>query len=1018
MQGLFALLLFSQVCFGLLEERFVAFEQSDGAIPLHIDTAIVYPTDDPVGIRIAAESLAEDLRQITGSPPTLLRGDAQHLSNITFTSVILVGTLTSDLIKRLQSEKGLEVSEIEGKWESFKTTVIADPLPGVRNGLVIAGSDKRGAMFGVYTLSEQCGQSPFHWWADVPATEHSELYALPKTTVHGEPSVKYRGLFINDEAPALTGWWSRQHNDTFPHHHPLDASFYRHVFDLLLRLKANYLWPAMWASFVPRPGNIFFTDDPANQQLADDYGIVVSTSHHEPMQRATNEWNETETGPWDWTANKENVTRFMEEGVARAGRNESYFTLGMRGPNDGPIEADDPIEVLEDVFETERRLLGKYYGNETAARQVWTIYKEVATYYAAGLVPPDDVTLMFTDDNWGNVQRLPVGNETERSGGIGIYFHLEYVGTPKSYKWANSNNLAKVYKDLFHSYARGADRIWVINVADIKPMELPFGFIMDLAWNTSSIDFATIPAYLHAFSTREFGPTHASEIASILLEHSRLVGRRKLESVIPSTYSVLNYHESSRVLAEWADLAARTSAIAAALPETLQAPFFHLVRHPVQAGYLHHAIVLGQALNAQHALERRNTANRLASSVLASFDQDYDLQDEYDSLSNGKWAGIMAQPRFDFTPQATWKAPSRDVLANLSFVQLRQDMDYAFGNLGIYAEGSASAGRQGVVCASIDESAPTSEDEKLAPVLPVMDPYGAAVRTVELFHRGDYRKSIAWAVEPEYDWVKVEPRSGVVDGDGPEQRLNVSVDWNAVPEGFDGVVDVRVDFDTSPWMDLIRVPVVNRPALPDDFRGFPETGEGVVAIEAPHFQRSSSSSSSSSSEAADDDVVAFRPIPHLGTRTASGSLALRPYLAARASPAAAQDAWVDYAIYLFNATSNITATLYINAALDTDPDDLPMRYSLTLDDAPANWTRVLEAPATAGDLPPGWTGEVRDGVWKRIVRFEGPVGAGKHWLRWRVNSPEVYLEKVVVETREGVAGVREAYLGVPETGWV
>lgn len=572
-----------------------------------------------------------------------------------------------------------------------------------------------------------------------------------------------------------------------------------------------------------------------------------------------------------------------------------------------------------------------------------------------------------------------------------------------------------MYKDLFHSYARGADRIWVINVADIKPMELPFGFIMDLAWNASSVDFASIPAYLRAFSEREFGPDHASEIAAILVEHSRLVGRRKLESVIPSTYSVLNYHESARVLAEWADLATRTSAVAAALPAALHAPFFHLVRHPVQAGFLHHAIVLGQARNAQHALERRNTANALAADVLARFDQDFDLLEEYDALAGGKWAGIMAQPRLDFTPQATWKAPSRDVVANLSFVQLRQDMDYAFGNLGIYAEGSGSAGRQGVVCASIDESAPTEEGSGLAPTLPVMDPYGVAVRTVELFHRGDCRKSIAWSVEPAYDWVRVEPRSGVVDGERPEQRLNVSIDWAAVPEGFDDVVDVRVDLDTSPWMDLIRVPVVNRPALPDDFHGFPETGEGVAAIEAPHFQRSSSSSSSSSD---DDDVVSFRPIPHLGTRTSSGSLALRPFLTARASPAAAQAAWVDYAIYLFNATSSINATLYINAALDTDPDNLPMRYSLTLDDAPANWTRVLEAPDTAGDLPPGWTGEVRDGVWTRTVRFAGPVGEGVHWLRWGVSSPEVYLEKVVVGTREGVAGVREAYLGVPETGRV
>lgn len=217
----------------------------------------------------------------------------------------------------------------------------------------------------------------YHWWADVPATRHDSIYALPITTTHGEPSVKYRGLFINDEAPALTGWWSKKHGVD---HYPLDSEFYRHVFDLILRLKGNFMWPAMWASFVPPPGNIFFTDDLENQQLADDYGVVVSTSHHEPMQRATNEWNSSETGEWDWNENKENVTRFMEEGVRRAGRVETYFTLGMRGAGDSAISGPDPIEVLEDVFETQRGILAEQYGNASAAKRMSVSYSWVGTY--------------------------------------------------------------------------------------------------------------------------------------------------------------------------------------------------------------------------------------------------------------------------------------------------------------------------------------------------------------------------------------------------------------------------------------------------------------------------------------------------------------------------------------------------------------------------------------------------------------------------------------------------------------
>lgn len=534
----------------------------------------------------------------------------------------------------------------------------------------------------------------------------------------------------------------------------------------------------------------------------------------------------------------------------------------------------------------------------------------------------------------------------------------------------------------------------MINVADIKPMELPFGFIMELAWNASSIDFGTIPAFLTAFAAREFGEDHADEIAAILLEHSHLIGRRKLESLDPSTYSHLHYHESDRVLSAWRDLAARVSAVAGALGPERQDAFFHLVRYPVQAGYLHHAIVLGQGLNRKFGYERRNAANRVALQVLEDFDADFDLLEEYRTLAGGKWAGMMEQPKLDMAVQSSWKAPSRDVVANLSFVQLRQNMDYALGNLGIYAEGSLSAWRQGVVCASIDASMPT--EDSFAPVLPTLDRYGPAARTVELFHRGDHRVPIAWSLSIPYDWLTVVPASGIVSATTPEQRLNISIDWAAAPPDLNQTVDIGVTYDTIPHFDVIRVPVDGR-AVPDAFHGFPETA-GLVSIEAAHFQRASAG------------VVAFERIPHLGTRTRSGSLALRPFRAAREQAAAAEGAWVEYDFYLFDAAAGVEATLYLNGALDTDPA-LPMRYSLALDAQEANFTRLLEDADTAGDLPPDWTESVEDQVWKRVVSF-GAVGEGGHTLRWRANSPEVYLEKLVLDVRDAVG---ESYLGPPET---
>ncbi|KAI3317169.1 glycoside hydrolase family 115 protein [Xylariaceae sp. AK1471] len=986
---------FFSLASALLEQSIVSFQSVEESVPLH-DASIVYSADDPVGLEIAATSLAEDLEAITGKRPSVIKIGDEKCENCT-DNAIIAATVNSTLVNTLVQSGKLDISAVDGKWESYQTSIVENPIPGIKNALVIVGSDNRGAMFGIYTLSEQCGQSPFHWWADVPAAKHEQIYTIRRNTTFGPPSVKYRGLFINDEAPGLTGWWSKAHGVA---HQPLDTEFYKHVFDMMLRLKGNFIWPAMWKSYVPRPGNIFFTDDPGNMQLADDYGIVVSTSHHEPMQRATNEWNSTIKGPWDWEKNKDNVTAFMEEGVSRAGKNKTYFTLGMRGEGDGPIQADDPVAILEDVFATQRQILAKYHGNESAANQVWTIYKEVATYYAAGLLPPNDVTLMFTDDNWGNIQRLPLANETERSGGIGVYYHLEYVGVPKSYKWQNTNNLPKVYKELSQAYQRGVDRIWVINIADIKPLEMPFGFIMDLAWNTSSVDFDTIPNYLEAFAAREFGSEHATEISEILMEQSRLIGRRKYESVLPKTYSVVHYHESERVLSEWQTLADRVLSVLITLPEERKDAYWHHVQYPILSGEAYYSAILGLGKNQQIGVERRNSANALADQVRADFDRDFDLTERYDSIVNGKWAGILSQPHYDQNAQssgADWAEPTKDIIAGLSYIQLRQNATYAFGNLGIYAEGSESAQAQGRSLPSAWSSEPTTD--QFAPTLPIMDPYGTGIWTVDLFHRGDYRIPIEWAVDLPYAWITFAPSSGTLSMTQLEQRVNVSIDWPAVPEDMNETIGVRINYNTSPWFDLIHVPIVNHKA-PDGFVGFPETS-GIISIEAPHFQRQS------------EGNVTFSHIPYLGTRTNSGSLALRPYKSARVSEDVAKNSWVEYDIYLFDATSSLTATVYVNGALDTDPT-LLMSYSLALNDvntAPANFTRLLGNPATPGDTPPDWQKNVADHVWIRNVTL-GNAAKGKHTLRWQTNSPEVYLEKIVLNTRNGL---KSSYLGPPET---
>lgn len=534
----------------------------------------------------------------------------------------------------------------------------------------------------------------------------------------------------------------------------------------------------------------------------------------------------------------------------------------------------------------------------------------------------------------------------------------------------------------------------MLNVEDIKPLEVPFSFAMDLAWNASSIDLDSIPDWLEAFSAREFGTEAAEEAASVLLAYSHLVGLRKYEMTTEATYSVLNYREAERVLDAWTALASRARALHEGLAEDRRDALFHHIVYPVVAGALYNAIMINRGRNQQFVAERRNSANDLVETLLDDFGADFDLTVEYDTLAGGKWQGIMSTPKYDIGID-TWRPPSRDVLLNVSYVQTRQDFDYGFGNLGIYAQGSRSAWNQGRICASADPAFPT--DGSFSPKLPLLTPYGPSFVVVDLFHRGDHRKDVVWSLDVPYDWLRFSSTSGALSGDQAEQRLNISVDWDAVPEGFDEAFAVRIDWEPAPYFDDLIVAVANQ-RVPDDFSGFAEV-DGIISIEAPHFQRAS------------EEDVAFQTMPRLASRSDSGSIALRPFGEAREDAEAARGAWVEYDIYLFgDKGGDLNVTLYVTGALDTDPD-LPLMYSLTVDGGEGDLARLLEDPEAVGELPPDWEHHVADSVWIRTVGL-GSVEAGQHTLRWSVNSPELYLEKLVVQFNKTAPS---SYLGPPES---
>ncbi|KAG7086665.1 hypothetical protein E1B28_002605 [Marasmius oreades] len=989
----------------LFEPHFVSFgppPDTQNALKLDSVPSIYVDAQDFPGIHIAAEALSKDFSNVTGverasTIASIIKFNVSADNELPpgkSSSAIIIGSITSPLIRSLvQSGKLNDTVHIEGQWETFMTSVVDDPGNGIpaSRALVVAGSDKRGTIFGIYTLSEQLGVSPWYWWADVPTLQRTEpIFALPTMTIHGPPSIKYRGIFINDESPALASWVQTNFS---PASRKFDTEFYKRLFELLLRMKANYLWPAMWPSFPP-PGNSFFVDDPLNQVTADLYGIVMSTSHQEPMQRATNEWLVSGRGRWNWEVNKDNVTQFMKEGVERAKECgcESYVTVGMRGDGDSAVEGSNPKAILEDVLATQRQLIKSTYGNETGVRQVWALYKEVQAIYESGLQVPDDLTLFFSDDNFGNIRRLPTEAEKARSGGSGIYYHLEYVGTPRSYKWINTNSLGKAQFQLSTAQQRGADRIWVINVGDIKPMETPLSMIMTMAYNASAVTAQTIPDFLQAYASREFSSASKEdqkEIADLFLGYSRLMGLRRHEHVEPTTYSILNYREGESFVGAWESLSHRAEAVNGRLQEAWKPAFFQLVLHPIKASTTFFSIKIAQGKNAQYANQRRNSANDWAAEALRLFDEDHDLEEEFDTILNGKWAHLMRQPRYGFT--SDWRPPYRDALISLSYVQLRQDSIPAVGQMGVSVEGTVGP-LPGLFNEGSELAMPSRGVLQPGVTLPSMDPYGARTRWFEMYARG--RSELEWSVQGDEEWVKLTPTKGRLTKGNWDNRVEVSIDWDRVPEGFNETTLIRAN-STAGDYEEVHLPVLKL-NVPAGFSGFVQ-GDGYVSMNAAHFTSNG-----------EQDTVAYREVPYLSRSiNGTGAVGLFPATANLSS----FGPWLEYKFYWFTTDKDISATLYFTMALDTDPNQ-PMQFAVALDSAaPDNSVRLVAAPAQVGDLPKDWTDAVQNLVWKRTVQL-GDISAGEHTVRYWASKPEILLEKIEI-ARSGSS--RTSYLGLPES---
>lgn len=576
--------------------------------------------DDWQGVIRAAKDLGDDVRKVTG-----VASQVNTLSTVTLKSPsILVGTIgKSRIIDGLVKQKKIDVKQVRGQWESYLIDV-------VDGHLVIAGSDKRGTIYGIYDISERIGVSPWYWMADVPVRHKDELYYDGGQFIQPSPKVKYRGIFINDEWPSFGTWCTK-------HFGGVNAKAYKHIFELLLRLKANYFWPAMWAT-------AFNEDDPESPRLADEMGIVMGTSHHEPMMRSHQEYlhRKEQVGPWDYATNKERIDQFFREGMERNKDYDNIVTIGMRGDGDVAMGKGDDAEnmkTLGNVIKGQRKIIKDIYGRADAVPQLWAIFTEVQRYYDAGFTVPDDVTLLLCDNNWGYIRRKGRDFERKRKGGLGLYYHIDMNGGPWNDRWVNTTTVPKLREQLNLAYKSGIDRIWIINVGDLKPKEMPIDFIMRYAWNPDAIQPGDEQAWLEGFTRNIFGEEFAKETADIIAKYSKYNLWRKPEVQVPGIY---NYEEMLHLNNQWQAIVVRCENLKEKIPADAQDAFYQLVYYPAVA-----SAGVAMIYNAATMGDRET--------IEALMEKDQRLSDYYNKvLAGGKWDGMMLDNHIGYTQ---WSIP-------------------------------------------------------------------------------------------------------------------------------------------------------------------------------------------------------------------------------------------------------------------------------------------------------------------------------------------------------------------------
>lgn len=935
--------------------------------------AILYDASDAAVVKRAAELFAADVEAVTGRYPRVTSAAGET------GPAVIVGTVGgSALIRRLAEAGKIDTAPLEGAWERYLIQTVANPLPGIRKALVIAGSDRRGAAYGLFTLSELIGVSPWYWWADVPVKKHAALHVDAPPTYSQTPSVRYRGIFLNDEDWGLTPWASQ----TFePERGNIGPRTYAKVCELLLRLKANYLAPAM------HPVSTSFNQIPENKLVADTFAIVMGSTHCEPLLLNTaSEWDTQTMGPWNYDKNKEGINRVLTQRVRENSPYENVYTLALRGLHDGAMSTTLPmhekVRMLQQALLDQRRILAENIDRPVeTVPQAFTPYKEVLEIYSNGLELPDDITIVWPDDNYGYMKRLSGVREQRRTGRSGVYYHVSYLGVPHSYLWFSTTPPSLMYEELRKAYDTTADRLWLVNCGDLKGSEMQVSLFLDMAWDIGRFTADNVVTYPARWLAGIFGEAYYDRLEAMTREHLRLAFPRKpeymgwgyhwnrfdhnCEQLTDTDFSFTNYDEAQRRLEAYRQLGARAEALLHEIGDEARPAFYQLVYYPLRGAELMNRMTLGGQRNRWYARQGRAATNAVRDEVQRCYDSLQVITRGYNSLLGGKWNHMMS---------------------------MRQNYDgvSAYFNLPHLAtHDAAGAPRLALQVAGEDVTG-----ARAFHALPAFDNYLRRTYPVEIYNRGG--GTLAWTAHASEPWVVLSKSAGKT---ADEERITVGIDWEKAPSG--NAVPAQIVFRAGEQSEKVLVSLFN-PTAPSraELRGIYVENNGCVSIPAAGCHRVRENDRIKITVV--EDLGIEGPALQLGDPTAPLQI-----FRSRDVPCA------EYDFYAFDAGSVDVYTYVLPTfPLHADRDfrigentNTDTKYSVQIDDG------ALATPSSSHvEYSQVWFESVlrNCAVNKSTLHIDKP---GRHTLRIRVGDPGIVLQKIVLD----FGGMKRSYLGPQST---